>query len=187
MDGSEEEELCPLCLEPLDETDRRVLSYCGGVCSFLPCLFCHQRLLVENQTCPNCRQPYDQDKVLVEQARWVFFALGGGGRKNEALLSLPFKHKEEEEQNDRPRARASPQRARARAKPGNQELHGLTFGARACDCPGSRGPRCAIIVVALVVGAVDGRRRRPSSDGSLAHSTLLIIINHQTPKHKQQG
>lgn len=73
MDGSgEEEELCPLCLEPLDETDRRVLSYCGGSkCSFLPCLFCHQRLLVENQACPNCRQPYDQDKVLVEQARYV--------------------------------------------------------------------------------------------------------------------
>jgi hypothetical protein len=79
MDESEDE-ACPLCLEPLDETDRRVLSYCGGVCSFLPCLFCHQRLLVENQACPNCRQPYDQDKVLVEQARCVVVGRAAAGR-----------------------------------------------------------------------------------------------------------
>jgi hypothetical protein len=63
----EEEDLCLLCLEPLDDTDRLVLSYCGGPCKFRPCLFCYTTLYERFERCPNCRQPYDREKVLVEQ------------------------------------------------------------------------------------------------------------------------
>jgi hypothetical protein len=64
---SDDGELCPLCAEPLDETDRKVLSYCGGACTFRPCLFCYTRLEAQSERCPNCRAPYERDKVLVEQ------------------------------------------------------------------------------------------------------------------------
>jgi len=70
MDGSaseDEEEQCLLCLEPLDETDRLILSYCGGQCTFRPCLFCYTTLYERCERCPNCRQQYDREKVVVDQ------------------------------------------------------------------------------------------------------------------------
>ena len=63
----EEEEQCLLCLEPLDETDRLVMSYCGGPCKFRPCLFCYTTLYEDSQRCPGCRQQYDRAKVVMER------------------------------------------------------------------------------------------------------------------------
>jgi len=62
----EEEETCPLCMEPMDVTDQAA-SLCD--CGYSMCLWCwHQ--IVENAAkdslkarCPNCRSEYDKERI----------------------------------------------------------------------------------------------------------------------------
>ena len=59
---------CPLCAEPLDATEL-VLRLCSP-CGYRICLFCFKRLgeAAESDgrpcaSCPNCRSPYDADRI----------------------------------------------------------------------------------------------------------------------------
>eukprot|EP00803_Ostreobium_quekettii_P011563 evm.model.scf_130EXC.6 EVM.evm.TU.scf_130EXC.6 scf_130EXC:96728-106019(-) len=66
MADGEGHELCPLCVEPLDATDRAI-RYCA--CGYSMCLWCWHQIMEtagkDNQEgrCPNCRTPYEKDKV----------------------------------------------------------------------------------------------------------------------------
>ena len=56
-----DEQLCPLCVEPLDVTDLAT-SLCD--CNFKVCLYCYTRLCDESGAtarCPSCRGLYDQE------------------------------------------------------------------------------------------------------------------------------
>lgn len=55
----EEEQICPLCINELDETEKAWLP-CS--CGYQLCLFCYDRLKTEfSNRCPNCRVEYDSD------------------------------------------------------------------------------------------------------------------------------
>lgn len=62
MSGAAGQELCPLCVEPLDATERAI-QFCS--CGFTLCRFCWKKLM-ESETgrCPNCREAYDETKLL---------------------------------------------------------------------------------------------------------------------------
>ena len=70
MAEAESQELCPLCVEPLDATDRAI-RYCA--CGYRMCLWCWHQIMEtaakENQTgkCPNCRSPYEKGKVSMSE------------------------------------------------------------------------------------------------------------------------
>eukprot|EP00242_Pyramimonas_sp_CCMP2087_P008167 CAMPEP_0198205246 /NCGR_PEP_ID=MMETSP1445-20131203/8757_1 /TAXON_ID=36898 /ORGANISM="Pyramimonas sp., Strain CCMP2087" /LENGTH=301 /DNA_ID=CAMNT_0043877475 /DNA_START=591 /DNA_END=1492 /DNA_ORIENTATION=+ len=52
----EEEPHCPLCVEPLDETEKQ---FRPCPCGYQVCLFCYDRLKLELKgLCPSCRTPY---------------------------------------------------------------------------------------------------------------------------------
>lgn len=60
-DENDGEALCPLCVEPLDETDS---SFEPCPCGYRVCLFCIERIKSElKNICPNCRTPYDQPEL----------------------------------------------------------------------------------------------------------------------------
>ncbi|CCF73378.1 CCR4-NOT transcription complex subunit 4 [Babesia microti strain RI] len=60
MSDTEDEQLCPLCMEGLDETDRS-FSPCG--CGYQVCLWClHYLRTSMGDKCPACRRPYDESK-----------------------------------------------------------------------------------------------------------------------------
>lgn len=55
----EEEQICPLCINELDATEKAWLP-CS--CGYQLCLFCYDRLKTEfSNRCPNCRVEYDSD------------------------------------------------------------------------------------------------------------------------------
>ncbi|PSC71085.1 RNA recognition motif isoform A [Micractinium conductrix] len=57
--AAEEEQICPLCINELDETEKAWLP-CS--CGYQLCLFCYDRLKTEfSNQCPNCRVEYDSD------------------------------------------------------------------------------------------------------------------------------
>jgi len=54
-----EEDLCPLCLEELDITDR---SFKPCQCGYQMCRFCWHHIKENlNSKCPACRSPYDPE------------------------------------------------------------------------------------------------------------------------------
>uniref|UniRef100_A0A061SJX7 CCR4-NOT transcription complex subunit 4 n=1 Tax=Tetraselmis sp. GSL018 TaxID=582737 RepID=A0A061SJX7_9CHLO len=63
----EEEETCPLCMEPLDVTDQAA-SLC--TCGYSMCLWCWHHIMEDAAKenlpgrCPNCREPYDKEKII---------------------------------------------------------------------------------------------------------------------------
>ncbi|KAK2079866.1 hypothetical protein QBZ16_002261 [Prototheca wickerhamii] len=61
------EPTCPLCITPLDDTER---GWVPCPCGYQLCLFCYERIRNEfNNLCPGCRGVYDpnyQGKVRVE-------------------------------------------------------------------------------------------------------------------------
>lgn len=66
MSTVSEDESCPLCCEPLDDTDRRTqLCECG----YQLCAFCYQNILdnasrdLIDPRCPGCRCIYTREKV----------------------------------------------------------------------------------------------------------------------------
>eukprot|EP00897_Mesotaenium_endlicherianum_P011076 jgi/Mesen1/9998/ME000072S09411 len=60
-EGEEEEPTCPLCIEPLDETDE---LFCPCPCGYRVCLFCYERVKLElNGLCPSCRTPYGEPQT----------------------------------------------------------------------------------------------------------------------------
>lgn len=62
QDGwGEEEEVeveCPLCLEPMDETDR---TFFPCPCGYQLCLYCFNRVKDQNDKCPACRTKFNSD------------------------------------------------------------------------------------------------------------------------------
>lgn len=55
------QELCPLCCEPLDATERAI-RFCP--CGFSLCRFCWKKLMeTDSGRCPNCRVAYDESKL----------------------------------------------------------------------------------------------------------------------------
>ena len=67
----EEEDVCPLCLEQLDITDKHI-EFCKG-CDYRMCLWCWHRIM-ENAAkdnrvgcCPNCRREYDKERITKGQ------------------------------------------------------------------------------------------------------------------------
>ncbi|NP_001143878.1 uncharacterized LOC100276679 [Zea mays] len=64
---------CPICCDDLDLTDS---SFCPCPCGFHMCLFCHNRILVEDGRCPGCRKQYNT----------VSAAEGGGGGGSRATV-----------------------------------------------------------------------------------------------------
>lgn len=63
-------DVCPLCTDPLDATDKAI-NYCQ--CGYKMCLWCWNQLMEtagkENLPgkCPNCRTEYDKDKITMAQ------------------------------------------------------------------------------------------------------------------------
>ena len=56
---SEEEDIeCPLCLEPMDETDQ---TFFPCPCGYQLCLYCFNRVKDKNDKCPACRTKYNPD------------------------------------------------------------------------------------------------------------------------------
>lgn len=61
----EPDNCCPLCIEPLDETDA---SFEPCPCGYTLCLFCYERIKSDlNGLCPSCRTPYDQPELYYEK------------------------------------------------------------------------------------------------------------------------
>lgn len=63
---------CPICCDDLDPTDS---SFCPCPCGFHMCLFCHNRIKLEDGRCPGCRKQYNT----------VSAAEGGGGGAKAAV------------------------------------------------------------------------------------------------------
>jgi hypothetical protein len=63
-------DVCPLCTDPLDATDKAI-NYCQ--CGYKMCLWCWNQLMEtagkENLPgkCPNCRTEYDKEKITMAQ------------------------------------------------------------------------------------------------------------------------
>eukprot|EP01025_Chloroclados_australasicus_P010831 TRINITY_DN1457_c0_g2_i1.p1 TRINITY_DN1457_c0_g2~~TRINITY_DN1457_c0_g2_i1.p1 ORF type:complete len:778 (-),score=88.55 TRINITY_DN1457_c0_g2_i1:284-2617(-) len=59
QDGKSPAVYCPLCIEELDETEKK---FYPCPCGYQVCLFCLDKLRNEcNKLCPGCRQTYDDD------------------------------------------------------------------------------------------------------------------------------
>ncbi|CAL9734085.1 general negative regulator of transcription subunit 4 [Monosporozyma servazzii] len=61
--SDEEEEYCPLCIEPLDITDK---NFFPCPCGYQICQFCYNNIRQNpelNGRCPACRRKYDDDSV----------------------------------------------------------------------------------------------------------------------------
>eukprot|EP01107_Rhizomastix_libera_P008648 TRINITY_DN2399_c0_g1_i1.p1 TRINITY_DN2399_c0_g1~~TRINITY_DN2399_c0_g1_i1.p1 ORF type:complete len:236 (+),score=50.74 TRINITY_DN2399_c0_g1_i1:98-805(+) len=60
---------CPLCMAPLDDTDR---AFKPCKCNYQMCLLCFKQLAetsrasCEAPRCPNCRTPYDENNYVIE-------------------------------------------------------------------------------------------------------------------------
>ncbi|GFR39673.1 hypothetical protein Agub_g144, partial [Astrephomene gubernaculifera] len=58
----DDKEVCPLCVEDLDETD---MSFQPCPCGYRVCLFCFEKLKLHcNSACPNCRRGYGSDEAM---------------------------------------------------------------------------------------------------------------------------
>ncbi|EFJ40153.1 hypothetical protein VOLCADRAFT_108305 [Volvox carteri f. nagariensis] len=56
------QDVCPLCVEDLDETDK---SFQPCPCGYRMCLFCYEKLkLLCNSVCPNCRRAYGSEEAM---------------------------------------------------------------------------------------------------------------------------
>jgi len=63
----EEEETCPLCMQPFDETDN---SFFACPCNYQVCLFCvHYIMERMNGKCPACRQDYAEGSFRYDALR----------------------------------------------------------------------------------------------------------------------
>eukprot|EP00899_Mesostigma_viride_P027220 jgi/Mesvir1/7683/Mv11653-RA.1 len=72
-----DDNLCPLCIEPLDETDE-IFRPCP--CGYRVCLFCYDRIKLElNALCPSCRAPYGSPVAAVPPASITTASVVGGG------------------------------------------------------------------------------------------------------------
>ena len=64
---------CPVCTEPLDETDYLLASRLCR-CQYSVCLWCYRRITEDAgkdgrpPLCPNCRTPYDVERIAKEGA-----------------------------------------------------------------------------------------------------------------------
>lgn len=61
--GDDEEDFCPLCLEPMDITDK---NFKPCPCGYQICQFCYNNIRQNeelNGRCPACRRKYDDDSV----------------------------------------------------------------------------------------------------------------------------
>ena len=61
--SDDEEDLCPLCIEPLDVTDK---NFKPCPCGYQICQFCYNNIRQNpelNGRCPGCRRIYDDDNV----------------------------------------------------------------------------------------------------------------------------
>eukprot|EP00891_Asterochloris_glomerata_P007528 jgi/Astpho2/7528/fgenesh1_pg.00114_%23_108_t len=67
---SQEERLCPLCIEPLDATEQ---DFYPCPCGYQVCLFCHEKLKTDcGNLCPGCRTEYKapgSQKEILERRR----------------------------------------------------------------------------------------------------------------------
>ncbi|ORM39808.1 CCR4-NOT transcription complex subunit 4 [Babesia sp. Xinjiang] len=59
--NADDEQLCPLCMEPMDETDR---NFYPCTCDYQVCLWClhHLRTAMGNK-CPACRRDYEEENM----------------------------------------------------------------------------------------------------------------------------
>jgi len=60
-DENENDDICPLCMEQLDESDK-AFNPCS--CGYKVCLFCFHKIREQNNRCPACRRPYADIKDL---------------------------------------------------------------------------------------------------------------------------
>jgi len=59
LNAADEEECCPICIETLDEQDKRFFA-CP--CNYKVCVFCVRRMMTEfDGRCPGCRRDYKED------------------------------------------------------------------------------------------------------------------------------
>jgi CCR4-NOT transcription complex subunit 4 len=89
MMEDDEEETCPLCMEPMDVTDQSA-SLCD--CGYSMCLWCWHQIM-ENAAkdslparCPNCRSEYDKERITnatVDPEKCVFLS------RSDAYLAAP--------------------------------------------------------------------------------------------------
>ena len=67
----EEELVCPLCMEPLDVTDRAT-NLCTA-CDYSICIWCYHHIMEDAAKenlpgrCPNCRTLYDAANITMER------------------------------------------------------------------------------------------------------------------------
>ena len=56
-----EEEVCPICAEGVDATDR---AFFPCPCGFQPCIFCYHRIMeIGDSRCPACRRTFEEPAV----------------------------------------------------------------------------------------------------------------------------
>jgi CCR4-NOT transcription complex subunit 4 len=67
-DSSDEEDLCPLCMEELDETDK---NFRACQCGYQVCLWCFHKIRdTLDGKCPACRREYkDEIKIIDDVGR----------------------------------------------------------------------------------------------------------------------
>jgi len=70
---------CPLCLDPMDETD---ISIFPCPCGYQVCLYCLDKLKSESNRCPACRSEYDEDKFVYKDTT----EKGGRGEDSDGFV-----------------------------------------------------------------------------------------------------
>eukprot|EP00439_Symbiodinium_sp_Y106_P021464 s6652_g2.t1 len=86
-DDDEEDDTCPLCMQPMDETD---ISFFPCSCNYQVCLFCVHYIMEQmNGKCPACRQDYVESQFRYDASRAQSFRekraekKKGGSKKEE--------------------------------------------------------------------------------------------------------
>mmetsp|Transcript_5356 Transcript_5356/g.11052 ORF Transcript_5356/g.11052 Transcript_5356/m.11052 type:complete len:366 (-) Transcript_5356:130-1227(-) len=90
-DSEPEEELCPICIEPLDE-EGETKEFRPCKCGYRLCMFCVRRIQTEfDGRCPGCRRDYKE-----EEFRFVDKPISASGaarkRKNKQLQQHQQRH-----------------------------------------------------------------------------------------------
>lgn len=120
----EEEEACPLCMQPLDETD---LSFFACPCNYQVCLFCVHYIMEQmNGKCPACRTEYVEasfryDATRAQQYRERAAAKKkGSGDRDKGSQKRDEKSHEEQERDLR--ARHAEQLKQRKGRGGRRDL-----------------------------------------------------------------
>eukprot|EP00656_Telonema_subtile_P014560 TRINITY_DN17481_c0_g1_i2.p1 TRINITY_DN17481_c0_g1~~TRINITY_DN17481_c0_g1_i2.p1 ORF type:complete len:510 (-),score=66.62 TRINITY_DN17481_c0_g1_i2:212-1741(-) len=114
---SEEEVECPLCLEPMDETDQ---TFYPCPCGYQICLYCFNRVKEKNDKCPACRAKFNS-----EEYRYV------------APDEAPVRHREPTGQPSQQEQQAQRSQLQAMA---DARARAMEAQARRCGACQSEGP-----------------------------------------------